>query len=804
MKISLKCLKEFVAIDKTEKELADLLTDLGLEVEGIEQYISHKGGLQNIVIGKVLSCTKHPDADRLKITQVEVGEIEPLQIVCGAPNVAAGQVVVVALCGAKLYPTKGEPFDIKKSKIRGIESNGMICAEDEIGLGESHESIIVLNEDIAAGTPAATYFKIYQDTIFEIGLTPNRNDAFSHLGVARDINAAQNVREDKNNLLCLPLVENNTTTTNPIDIVVEDTLACPRYAGVVIDNITVKESPEFLKNFLLSVGQKPINNVVDITNYILHVFGQPLHAFDCQNIAGNKIVVRKANSKEEFVSLDGIKRTLTGEELMICDADKPMCMAGVYGGLNSGVSNKTTKIFLESAYFDPKTIRRASVFHQLRTEAASHFEKSIDPDTVVDFLHIATKMIVDLCGGNIASKTYDLYPQKILQRNINFDTKKLTKYSGKEFAKETLDKILNNIDIQIDKHDSKTLHLPAYRYDVYRDVDVIEEVLRIYGVNRLELPNKLNTSIIIDKNSTKNNLFKEAATMLKGLGFHEIMNNSITKSKHYDDEGANHVRLLSSINSELDILRPSMIPSALEIIQYNINHGIKNAKLFEYGNVYHVNENKYIETPQLILLSYGEVMNENINTPNLKSDTYYQKGLLSLLLNNWNIAPMQTEITNNHPYLAYAMTYQNDKGILAEVGEVSTHWLQKFDIKTPVSITLIYWDNLLKMLKNKQNVYKEISKFPIIRRDLSIIIEEKIQFKDLQNIATQIGKKLLKDVEVFDIYRDENKIGKGKKSLSMSLTFKDENKTLTDKEVDLLMNKIMNTCETHLNGLIRK
>ncbi len=806
MKISLQWLKEIIPLELTIQEIQDLLTDIGLEVESIEEYASIRG-LDNVIIGAVVDCMKHPDADRLSITQVDVGNAEHLQIVCGAPNVAVGQKVVVAMVGATLYPSKGEPFSIKRSKIRGVESIGMLCASDELGIDDNHSGIMVLPHDAVVGTKASDFFKVYNDIIIEIGLTPNRNDAYSHYGVARDLWAALSIRKGINYALPqIPTFDNRNTDT-PLHITIEAKEKCPRYAGIVINDVVVKSSPEWLCNRLKAIGQKPINNIVDITNYCLHYYGQPLHSFDLSSISGGTIIVREGKPEEKFVSLDGIERTLRGEELMIADTQHSLCMAGIYGGLGSGVSESTTSVFLESAYFDPSSIRRSSQYHQLRTEAAQHFEKSIDPERTIEVLLFAAQLIVENAGGKVASKTYDMYPRPILKRQLAFNIQTLNKYSGMQWDAYSFEKILDVLDISIvDKKEHEyLLSLPAYRYDVSREVDVVEEILRIYGYNRLPIPEKINASISYDKNKINYTWRSETSLMLKSLGFREIMNNSLSKSKYYTtSENAHFVKLLSSINTELDILRPSMIPGLLETVLYNYNHGVRQAKFFEFGNIYSCKDT-YTELPLLVLASFGEVMDENIFTPNLKSNTYYHKGLVSLLLDNWKILDFSTDIIEKTEDLDFVIEYKNKQGIrIAQTGVVNSVWKQMMGLKTDVFITVIHCNSILNMLINNKNVYKEISKFPSIRRDLAIVLNEDVPFGKVKDIALQYGKSLLQNIEVFDIYRDIQRLGEGKKSMAIAMTFNDKQKTLIDTEIDVLMQKIMRDCEQKLGGLIRK
>ncbi|MEN9447892.1 MAG: hypothetical protein RJA25_1182 [Bacteroidota bacterium] len=810
MKISLNWLKSYINFDITKEELQYLLTDIGLEVESMEPFESVKGGLKGLVVGHVIEREKHPDADKLSVCKVDVGN-ETLQIVCGAPNVAAGQKVIVALVGTKIFPSEGEPFEIKKAKIRGVESLGMICAEDEIGLGASHAGIMVLDNSVQIGTTAADLFGVENDTLIEIGLTPNRTDAFSHIGVARDLAAALSFRKNEDYKLNLPSFKPETLNLKSnFSVQVENPTACPKYLGIIIENIQVKESPNWLKNRLKAIGQKPINNIVDITNFVLHEYGQPLHAFDLSEIKSNKIVVKNLPPKTKFLALDNSTIELHEEDLMICDGENNgMCIGGVYGGLTSGVKDNTTAIFLESAYFDPKTIRRTSTRHGLRTEAAIHFEKGINPATTEPALWRAIQLITELAGGKVSSdifkiesKTFEYFPVALKLSNV----KRLT---GAEITKKEIKQILTLLEIQITNtsEDDETWNLlvPPYRADVTREADVIEDILRIYGFNHVIIPTKLNASISFSNAFDADKLYNKTADTLVNLGFYEMMNNSITKSKYQEkltQQPAEHwVRLLSSINVELDVMRNNMLFTGLESVSHNINHKNSNVKLFEFGKSYH-KETDYTEKNHLALFVSGNKSASNWNTPTRKTDFYYLKSIVDTILSKIGISNLMISEEETNEMFAYALTYKKGEKKIVEFGKVHPTFTKLFDIKQEVFFADFNWDIILSAAKKVTIGYKEIPKYPIVKRDLALLLDKKVKFEEVKSIAEKFGKKILRNIELVDIYEDE-KIGKDNKSYAVSFTFRDDTKTLQDTDIESIMKKLMEEYKSQLNAIIR-
>ena len=822
MKISLNWLKSYLNFDLTNEELHFLLTDIGLEVESFEPYESVKGGLKGLVVGHVLEKEKHADADKLSVCKVDVGH-EILQIVCGAPNVAAGQKVIVALVGTKVFPLEGEPFDIKKAKIRGVESAGMICAEDEIGLGNSHDGILILDENTEIGMLASFLFGIENDYIIEIGLTPNRTDAFSHIGVARDLAAALSFRNNKDYALKLPTAY-SILPTQKVDfsVEVENKTACPKYLGLIIDNIKVAESPTWLQNRLKAIGQKPINNIVDITNFVLHEFGQPLHAFDLNEIKGNlpsgqagKIVLKNLPAKTKFTALDNSVIELHEEDLMICDGEKnPMCIGGVYGGAQSGVKENTTAIFLESAYFDPKTIRRTSTRHGLRTEAATHFEKGIDPNITETALLRAAQLITEIAGGTIASEIYKVESKSIEPFKVVLEYTNVKRLTGADISKDDVKKILNLLDIKIETENDTTLQLrvPPYRTDVTREADVIEEILRIYGFNNVPIPTKLNASVNFSNQFDADKLYNKTADSLVNFGFYEMMNNSITKSKYQEklqnQLPENWVRLLSSVNSELDVMRNNMLFTGLESVSHNINHKNANVKLFEFGKTYHKLENdvnnqpQYSEINHLAIFISGNKNAANWNTPNKKSDFYYIKSIVDAILSKIGITAFDILDNDLSEIFNYSLVYKKGEKQLAEFGKVQINFTRLFDIKQEVYFADFNWDNIISIAKKVNISYSEISKYPSVKRDLALLLDKKVKFAQVKSIAEKFGKKILRNIELFDIYEDE-KIGKENKSYAVSFTFKDDSKTLQDTDIDSVMKKLIDEYQTQLNAIIR-
>ncbi|HUH74952.1 MAG TPA: phenylalanine--tRNA ligase subunit beta [Chitinophagales bacterium] len=803
MKISLNWLKTFIDFELENESLKDLLTDIGLEVEGEEVYESLPGGLKGLVVAEVLTCVPHPDADKLQITTVSIGDGNPLQVVCGAPNVAVGQKVVLAPVGAKLYPQGQDPFDIKKAKIRGIESNGMLCAEDEIGLGASHEGIIVLPENTTVGIPVSDIYNVENDVVFEIGLTPNRTDAQSHYGVARDLAAALAFRNHINNDLQKGVANISIGNNSTVKVEVLNQDLAPRYAGLVIEGLKVETSPEWLQNRLKAIGQKPINNVVDITNYILHSYGQPLHAFNLSKV-GSSIQVKTLAAGTIFKTLDNVDVKLHEDDLMICNADEPMCIAGVYGGLNSGVQNDTTAIFLESAYFDPTSIRKTSMRHGLRTEAAQHFEKGVDPIETVEVLKVAAQMIVEIAGGQVTSNITDLIAQKFEKNAVILEPEKVRKLTGAPISNEGIEKILNLLEIEIsDKNENWTLQVPLYRADVTRNVDVIEDILRIYGYNNVPIPSAIHAAIPVKKGVDKDQLYRTAANFLASNGFYEMLNNSLTRSKNIEGwiPAESQVKLLSSINVELDILRPFMHVSALEVLSYNVNRSQKNLKLFEYGKTYIKEGDQYQEDLHLFLMATGDQTSSNWNTASQKVDFYYMKGMAENVLSRMGVKYSSMEESTNYLH-EYQLNYFVGPNLVLTVGKVTASISKKWDIKQEVFIADFNWDKIFKLTKKSTVPKIIVSKFPSIRRDLALLLDKNVKFTDIQQIAVKNGKKQLRNVDLFDVYEGE-KIAEDKKSYAISYVFKDDEKTMTDKDIDKIMSKMIEQYSKQLNAVVR-
>lgn len=811
MKISYNWLKEYINTDlPSSDELAHLLTFCGLEVESVEPYESIKGGLNGLVTGKVISKEKHPDADKLSLVTVDVGQAELLNIVCGAPNVDKGQKVVVALVGAKLYPTNGEPFVIKKSKIRGAVSEGMICAEDEIGLGTSHEGIMVLPEDTPVGMPAGEYFKIITDSIFEIGLTPNRVDAASHIGVARDIAAVLAHQSQKEIALQLPNTEDLIIPDKKPEVVVEvpNNEYCARYSGITIHNVTVGESPDWLKSRLKAVGLNPINNIVDITNYVLLEYGQPLHAFDLAMIKGNKIVVKKQESNQKFVTLDGIERETTSADLMICNAEEPMCIAGVYGGLNSGINNNTTAIFLESAHFNAGSIRKTAKHHNLKTDASFRFERGTDPDATIPALKRAALLIMRLAGGTVNSNIVDIYPKKINPVEIKLNLKRCAVLIGKEIPVSQITHILKHLGIVIKEQseDSLLIQIPLNKVDVLREADVIEEILRIYGYNNVEVPEQMRISLI---NKPKVNIEKinyAIRNQLTGMGFHEIMNNSLTASSYagkflnYTSEKI--VGLLNPLSSELDSLRASMLFGMLQSINYNNNRKNNRLKLFESGKVYHKADGQFMESEMLAISISGNQNPESWNINEEKENIYRLKGVLEALFTRLGISPVFSVLSENS-LVSGGLQIELNKTNIGYIGKVSNTLLKAFDINHEVFYAEIVLDHIYKPVSNYKTEYTEVPKFPEVRRDLALVLNENISFEQVVQVARKTEKNLIKDINLFDSYQGKN-MEPSMKSYAISFTLLDTKATLTDKQIDHTMSKLIKAYEEELGATLRK
>ncbi len=810
MKISYNWLKQYVDFNLSPKDLGEVLTGVGLEVEDVIPYETVQGGLEGVVVGEVKECSKHPDADKLSVTKVDVDTGELLQIVCGAPNVAAGQKVLVALVGSTLYPTSGDKLQIKKAKIRGVESFGMICAEDELGLGASHAGILVLEASTPIGLKAAEHFKIEKDFTLEIGLTPNRADANSHIGVARDLATALNVAYKSKVTFTKPDLSKfdslSTTSAKKISIEVLDTEACPRYSGICISGITVLESPDWLKNKLKAIGARPINNVVDVTNYVLHEYGQPLHAFDADKISGDKVIVKKLAEGTIFKTLDEKEIKLSAEDLMICDAESGMCIAGVFGGANSGVTDATTSIFLESAYFSPTGIRRTATRHGLRTDAATHFEKGCDPNITVEALKRAAILICEISGGKVSSEITDQYPAPIEGWRFEVSYDRMLRLAGFSLPKDVIKEILHRLEIKIEKEDGDSLHLlvPAFKTDVKREADIVEELIRIYGYNSFTIPTAVKSSLSYSPAVNTQKTENDIAEMLSGAGFNEIWTNSVTQSKFEEDEllKQQQVKLLNSQTTELDSLRTSMLYSGLEVIAYNNNRKATNLRFYEFGKTYGKVHGKYIENRHLTLFLSGKSTEDSWLEKGAAFSFYSLKSFVMNVLHKLGHQNFEMAIAENAPF-AFSLSLKNEGVEVAKLGSVSKQILSKFDIKNEVFFADLNWDYLLEKTPFNKVSFTELPKFPSVKRDLAMVLNEEVQFEAIQKIATTESKKLLQEVSLFDVYKGD-KIEKGKKSYAVSFIFQHPDKTLTDQEIEKLMNRLMGKYESELGALIRK
>ncbi len=820
MKISYNWLKKYIDINFEPLKLSELLTDCGLEVEGLEKYQSIKGGLEGVVIGEVITKEKHPNADKLSLTTVDVGSDKLLNIVCGAPNVAAGQKVLVATIGTTLY-SEDQSFEIKKTKIRGEISEGMICAEDELGLGTSHEGIMVLDPNAEIGVKAKEYLKIENDYIYEIGLTPNRSDATSHIGVARDLVAVFNcLNSNRKSKLNIPSVKNFKIDNHKkeIDIIIEDTEACPRYSGITVSGIQVKESPQWLKNRLKTIGVRPINNIVDITNFVLFETGQPLHAFDTDEIRGEKVIIKKLAQGTKFTTLDEIERELTKDDLIICNESNGMCIAGVFGGTKSGVTKKTKNIFLESAYFDPKTIRKTSKYHALQTDASFRFERGADPNITVYALKRAAMLIKEIAGGSISSEIMDVYPEPINKLTIDVLYKNIDRLIGKSIERKIIKNILNDLDIDIIQESDKGLKLsiPTCKVDVRCEADIIEEILRIYGYNNVEFTTQVKSSLSFSSKPDKEKIQNLISGYLCDNGFSEIINNSLINSAYIEKNNVfdkkNNVKILNPISNDLDVLRQSLFFGGLETIAYNQNRKITDLKLFEFGNIYFydfdklIKDNpltKYIETKHLSLFITGQKHKESWSATPEIVDFFYLKAFVNNILKRLDIDISKMEIslkTSNN--FQEGMLYTLKKSKLVEFGSVSKNPLKDFGIKQEVFYADFNWDLVLDTLKDNKIKYHEIPKYPEVKRDLALLIDKNIQFEDIEKLANQTEKQLLKSVNLFDIYEGDE-IETGKKSYAVSFIFQNPEKTLTDKIVDKVMNRLISAFEKNFNAKIR-
>jgi phenylalanyl-tRNA synthetase beta chain len=807
MTISYNWLSDYLPVKVDPERLSRILTSIGLEVESMERFEEVKGGLAGLLIGEVVSAEPHPNADKLKLTTVNVGAPLPLAIVCGAPNVAAGQRVVVATVGTTIYPTSGEPLTMKVAKIRGAESHGMICAEDEIGLGSSHAGIMVLPPDAPIGTPAAEYFKPYSDIVYEIGLTPNRADAMSHWGVARDVCAYLSHHERKGLKPLLPISNIKSENNNlPITVTVENRTAAPRYSGLSIAGITVKASPKWMQDRLKAIGLRPINNIVDITNYIQHETGQPLHAFDYDAIKGRQVIVKNLPEGSLFKTLDDKERKLSAEDLMICNTEAGMCIAGVFGGIESGVTDSTKNIFLESAFFEPGTIRKTSFRHGLRTDAATRFEKGVDISNTVNVLKRAASLVQELAGGSIASEIIDVYPAPEAKKEVILKNQYLKKLSGKNYHPETVKGILESLGFRIikDSMDALSVEVPYHKRDVSLPADVVEEILRIDGLDNIAIPTAITITPSVEEHYRAESIRSKLADALVGAGFTEILTNSITNSAYFSEEQlASTVRLLNNLSIELDVMRPSMLPTALEVIAFNSNRRNSDLRFFEYGKTYSTSgTGKYAEQNHLCLYLTGQVAPQSWKGKAVPADIYYLKGVAQSMLRLAGISP-ELSVDEAAPGLEDVITLRLNGTPIGHIGRVSKTEARRFDLKAPVFVADLDWDAVLKEALPVKIQYREVSRFPVVERDLAIVIPSGMPFANIQQQVGKLRLKGLSGMRLFDVFESE-KLGAGKKSLAVNFTFLDEEKTLTDKEIDSWMQKIMGTLEKELGAEIRK
>ena len=820
MEISYKWLKEYVDFDLTPQETADVLTSCGLEVDSLEEVQTIKGGLKGLYVGKVLTCEMHPNSDHLHITTVDLGKGEPQQIVCGAPNVAAGQKVIVADLGCVLYDGDKE-FVIKKSKLRGVESNGMICAEDEIGVGTSHDGIIVLPEDAPVGQPAAEYYHLESDWVIEIDITANRSDALSHWGVARDLYAWLK-RNGYNTSLHRPDCSEFTVdnTNLPIDVEIENTEACKRYACVSITGCEVKESPEWLQDKLKVIGLRPINNIVDITNYVMMAYGQPMHCFDADMVKGNKIVVRTQPEGTKFVTLDGEEHSLGEHDLSICNAEEPMCIAGIFGGKGSGTYDTTTNVVLESAYFHPTWIRKSARRHGLSTDASYRFERGIDPNGIIYALKQAAILCKQVAGGKVSMEIKDVYPTPIADARVQLDYEYVDRLIGKKIGNDMIRSIVESLDMKVISETDTGLELdvPAYRVDVQRPCDVVEDILRIYGYNNVEIPTQLKSSLTIlgdeDKAYHHQNVISE---QLVGCGFREILNNSLTKTAYYTE--LNHytedttVKVMNPLSSDLGVMRQTLLFGGLESICRNVNHKMPNLRFFEFGNCYHFSPEKnndedpikaYTEEMHLGMWLTGKRVEGSWAHADEQSNFYELKAYVMNIFTRLGVNPgiVVAEKSDNNVFgKALALKARSGK-LLCEMGTVSHKLLKKMDIDQDVFYADINWNNIMRAIKKNETLYHDISKFPSVSRDLALLIDKSVEFEQIEQIARQTEKKLLKSVELFDVYEGKN-LPEGKKSYAVNFILQDETKTLNDKQIEAIMTKLINNLKQKLGAELR-
>lgn len=797
MKISYNWLNSIIQTGLSPEKISEMLTGTGLEVEGVEPFNTIKGGLAGIIVGKVVTCEKHPNADKLSVTTVDIGKPEVLHIVCGAPNVAAGQKVLVATVGSIIHPKEGAPFEIKKSKIRGSVSEGMICAEDEVGLGESHDGILLLPEDYEVGAPATQYFENYSDFLIEIGLTANRGDAASHLGVARDLKAVTNSQINLSNYK-MAQVDNA-----PIKVTVNDA-DCMRYSGICVSGIQVKPSPEWLQNRLKVIGLSPINNIVDVTNYVMHELGQPLHAFDASRLTGNEIVIQKVAAGTKFITLDKTERTLNGNECMICDAEQPIAIAGVFGGIQSGISTTTTDIFIESATFNPSSVRKTAKVHGLSTDASFRYERGTDVEMTIKALTRAVELLKEVAGGHESSAIIDIYPDMLKPIRVEFNLQRFARLIGQEIGNETIKRILLALDFVIinETTEGYLVDVPLYRTDVTREADIAEEILRIYGLNNIQTPTSVTISV---NNSLENSQFalrNKISDYLTDIGFNEMLNNSITKSAYYAEAAIQEaVKLLNPLSSDLDMMRQTLLYNGLEVLQYNRNRKTTDAQLYEFGKTYRKTNVGYVEQILLSLFISGKKHQESWHNQTKPTSYFTLKAVLENLLKKAGIKKYDVQVTTQTDYL-YHSTISVQQQQIISFGGIPLQTRQLFDLTDDVWYAEINWDALCAISLNSQTKLQPISPFPAVRRDLALVLDKKVTFAEIEKIVRKTEQQLLKEINVFDVYQGD-KIASDKKSYAISFVLQNADKTLTDEEIEGTMNKLIKQLEKDLGATLR-
>jgi phenylalanyl-tRNA synthetase beta chain len=805
MTISYSWLNDYLPEKIEEEQLSKILTSIGLEVEAMESFESLKGGLEGLVVGEVLTCVDHENSDHLHVTTVNIGKEEPVQVVCGAANVAAGQKIILATVGATIYPLEGDPLTMKKAKIRGVESFGMICAQDEIGLGNNHDGIMVLPSDVKPGTPAAEYFNIFTDTIYEIGLTANRMDAMSHIGVARDVCAYLSHHQGKEIHCITPSIADFKSGENtlPIKVTVENTEDCQRYAGISLSNITVKESPEWLQNRLKAVGIRPINNVVDVTNFILEEYGQPLHSFDLDKIEGREIIVKNLPEGTKFITLDEKERTLKAHDLMICDQKGGLCIAGVFGGLHSGITDDTKNVFLESAFFKPTTIRKTSVEQNLRTAAATHFEKGVDISNTVNVLKRAVLLLQELAGAVVSSDIVDIYPNPKQKQQVTLEYNYLKVLSGKYYAPQMVTRILNVLGFEIlnETEEAVTMTVPFNKPDISLPADIVEEIIRIDGLDNIGIPASIHITPSVDLLVGKLDIQEKVANYLSGEGFNEILTNSITNSQYYNDETLEHsVKMLNSLSADLDVMRPSMLETGLEVIAYNSKRKMSNLRLFELGKSYYKKEvGNYIETEHIAIYISGKTQEDDWISKGQAMDFYYAKGIVNAIATLNGIQKISYKRLEDE----YGLSFEMNKKKVGTITRVSSKKLKDFDIKAPVYFIDILLEPLVQIVESQKITYTEIPKFPSVSRDLAMVLDSSVSFDAIESVIKKSNLNKLENIRLFDIFENE-KIGKDKKSIAINFSFQDQEKTLTDAEIDKMIQHLIKGFEKELSAEIRK